>query len=117
MIFKNRDLFGGRLAPAWGCRGPLFAVNELTPIGRQGNLTGVRVADSARKHGIADADMLHAAQNAVAAVQQGDRLLLIGAAHDGTLLEVVVLDPDNNPVLIHAMRLRPKFHRYLEGKG
>ena len=55
--------------------------------------------------------MLHAAQNAIAEVGQGDRILLIGAAHDGTLLEVVVPDP----VLIHAMKLRPKFHRYLPG--
>ena len=73
----------------------------------------MEIVDSARKHGISDADMLHAAQNAIAEVGQGDRILLIGAAHDGTLLEVVVLDPDTDPVLIHAMKLRPKFHRYL----
>lgn len=73
----------------------------------------MEIAHSARKHGIADADMLHAAQNAVAAVPQGDRLLLIGAAHDGTMLEVGVLDPDDDPTLIHAMKLRRKFYRYL----
>lgn len=75
----------------------------------------MEIAASARKHGISDADMLHAAQNAVAEIGQTDRILLIGAAHDGTLLEVVVLDPDTEPVLIHAMKLRPKFHRYLPG--
>lgn len=74
---------------------------------------GLEVADSARKHGICDADMLHAAQNAIAEVGQEDRILLIGAARDGNLLEVVVLDPDTQPVLVHAMRLRPKFYQYL----
>ena len=77
----------------------------------------MRIADGARKHGIADADMLHAAQNAIVAVGQDDQLLVIGAAHDGTLLEVVVLDPDEDPVLIHAMRLRQKFYRYLGREG
>lgn len=54
-------------------------------------------------------------QNAIAEVGQGDRVLLIGAGHDGTLLEVVVLGPDTDPVLIHAMKLRPKFYAYLPG--
>jgi hypothetical protein len=36
------------------------------------------------------------------------------AAGDGTLLEVGVLDLDGqDPVVIHAMRLRRKFHRFL----
>jgi hypothetical protein len=74
----------------------------------------VRVELSARKHGIRDADMLHAARNAITAVNQGDRLLLIGAAHDGTLLEIGVLDPDTDPAIIHAMRLREKLYPYLD---
>lgn len=78
-----------------------------------GYLDGVRIADDARKHGVTDADIRHAAQNAITAVPQGNRLLLIGAAHDGTMLEVVVLDPDDDPVAIHAMKLRQKFYRYL----
>jgi len=43
----------------------------------------------------------------------GDRVLVIGADSAGRLLEVVVLDPDDDPVAIHAMPLRPKFYRYL----
>jgi hypothetical protein len=41
------------------------------------------------------------------------RDLVIGADRSGRLLEVVVLgdDPDEEPVVIHAMALRPKFHR------
>ena len=41
--------------------------------------------------------------------------LVIGADRSGRLLEVVVLDddPDEEPIVIHAMPLRPKFHRFL----
>ncbi|MGH2802466.1 MAG: hypothetical protein ACRDL4_05375, partial [Thermoleophilaceae bacterium] len=40
--------------------------------------------------------------------------MLIGPASDGTLLELGVLDLDgDDPVVIHAMRLRPRFHSFL----
>jgi hypothetical protein len=41
--------------------------------------------------------------------------LVIRADRSGRLLEIVVLDDDadEEPVVIHAMPLRPKFHRYL----
>ncbi len=40
---------------------------------------------------------------------------MIGADRSGRLLEVVILDDDPNeqPVVIHAMFLRSKFHDYL----
>ena len=43
------------------------------------------------------------------------RDLVIGADGSGRLLEVVGLDddPDQEPVIIHAMELRPKFHHDL----
>jgi hypothetical protein len=40
-------------------------------------------------------------------------MLVIGADSTGRLLEIVVLDPDDDPVVIHAMALRPKFYRFL----
>jgi len=48
-------------------------------------------------------------------VEVGDDLtMLIGAATDGGLLEVGVLDIEGeHPVAIHAMPLRRKFHRFL----
>ncbi len=47
-------------------------------------------------------------------VGQGeDRVLVIGADRAGRLLEIVVLDPYDNPVAIHAMPLRRKFYHYL----
>jgi len=74
----------------------------------------VEVADSARRHGVSDADIGSAVGVPVRVVSQGgDRVLVIGADTAGRLLEVVVLDPDGDPVAIHAMALRRKFYRYL----
>lgn len=40
--------------------------------------------------------------------------MLIGPAPDGALLEIGVLDIDgDDPVVIHAMPLRQRFHRFL----
>jgi hypothetical protein len=45
-----------------------------------------------------------------------DLTMLIGPATDGALLEIGVLDLDGwDPVVIHAMPLRPKFYRLLGG--
>lgn len=43
------------------------------------------------------------------------RHLIIGADRAGRLLELVILDddPEEEPVVIHAMPLRPKFYRHL----
>lgn len=46
-------------------------------------------------------------------ISQGDRLLVIGADRTGRLLEVVILDPDDDPIVIHAMPLRPTFYGLL----
>jgi hypothetical protein len=44
-----------------------------------------------------------------------DLVLLIGPASDGALLEIGVLDIDGeDPVVIDAQPLRPKFHRFLD---
>jgi hypothetical protein len=73
----------------------------------------VEVADNARKHGVVDEDIEHAVRYAIRVVGQSDRDLYIGADRAGRLLEVVVLDDDGQPVAIHAMPLRPKFHEHL----
>jgi hypothetical protein len=75
----------------------------------------MRIGEPARKHGVADADMLHAARNAMRrVVLDEDLVMLIGPASDGALLEVGVLDLDGeDPVIIHALPLRPKFHDFL----
>jgi hypothetical protein len=74
----------------------------------------VQIADSARRHGVNDEDIRAAVGLPLRLVwQDRSRLLVIGADTTGRLLEVVVLDPDDEPVAIHAMPLRPKFYRYL----
>lgn len=77
----------------------------------------MEIADSARKHGIADADIHHALTLPIRHILQDDnphRVLTIGADRDGRLLEIVTLDPDTDDALvIHAMPLRRKFYRYL----
>jgi hypothetical protein len=75
----------------------------------------MKIADSARKHGVSDHDMTHAARNAIREVDLGDDLaLLIGPDRGARLLEVVIIGIDSDdPAIIHADQLRPKFFRYL----
>lgn len=77
----------------------------------------MEVSDSARKHGVEDADIMHAWENAMRYVEYDyngeDRLLVIGADRHGRLLELVAI-PSEAPVrIIHADQLRPKFYDYL----
>lgn len=74
------------------------------------------IADSARKHGVHDEDMQHAIRHPVRIVPGDGRDLVIGADRSGRLVEVVILDddPEEEPIVIHAMALRAKFHRYLD---
>jgi len=77
----------------------------------------VEVTASARKHGLTDADVLHAWRNVMRTVEQDydgeTRLLAIGPALDGALLELVVVPADQPLRVIHADRLRPKFYDLL----
>lgn len=71
----------------------------------------MRITETARKHGVADEDMQHAASHAIALTPLDDDLtMLAGPATNGTLLEIGVLDLDgDDPVIVHAMPCRPKF--------
>lgn len=64
---------------------------------------------------MANHDILHAVRNSVRHIVMDDDLtMLIGPATDGSMLEIGVLDLlGEDPVAIHAMPLRPKFHRFL----
>jgi hypothetical protein len=78
----------------------------------------VEVHESARRHGVADEDMLHAITNSVAVEDIGedpDRWLVVGPDRSGNLLEVVVLIPsEGDEIVIHAMPLRAVYRRLLE---
>jgi uncharacterized DUF497 family protein len=91
--------------------------SALTSGNRQGIVDVVEVADSARKHGITDEDMHHAVRVAFRVIEQEydgeQRILVIGADQSGRLLEVVVVQKDSGPVIVHADSLRAKFYDYL----
>jgi hypothetical protein len=71
----------------------------------------VRIAQTARKHDIADNDMFHAARNSIAQWQLDDDFTMrVGPARDGDLLEVGILGIDtDDPVIVHAMSARPQY--------
>jgi len=63
----------------------------------------VRIGEPARKHGVDEADIWHAVRSATRRIEMDDDLtMLIGPARDG-----------DDAVVIHAMRLRPKFYQFI----
>lgn len=78
----------------------------------------MEIHPSARKHGIADEDIRHAARNAMSIDEQpNETRLYLGPARDTTLLEVVtIVRRDETELAIHAMRMRPKYERLLRGE-
>ncbi len=63
---------------------------------------------SARKHGVADVDILHAVDHALGAAEQDDgKVLYLGADRAGNMLEVIAIERDDGTeIVIHAMRMR-----------
>ena len=77
----------------------------------------MEVRDSARKHGIGDADIRHAWHDVLRLVEfeydGEDRLLAVGPDCHGNLLGLVAVPIGTPTRIIHADRLRPKFYDYL----
>lgn len=75
------------------------------------------IHESARKHGIADDDVRHAVQNAMALDEMDDDArLYLGPSRSGALLEVITLvREDGSELAIHAMPMRPKYQRLVPG--
>jgi hypothetical protein len=74
----------------------------------------IDILDTARKHGVADEDILHALRNAVFDYpHQGDHELTmaVGPARNGaTMLEVgYLMSEEGRLVVVHAMRARRKY--------
>jgi uncharacterized DUF497 family protein len=80
-------------------------------------LTPIRIVISASKHGISNADIMHAWRNAVRLVEYEyvgeERLLVIGPDTSGSMLEQVAVPVGSPTRVIHADRLRAKFYDYL----
>lgn len=66
---------------------------------------------SARKHGVADDDMLHAYRQPIRVFALDDLTLLIGADTAGRLLEIGTATAEGIEFIVHAMPAREKFLR------
>lgn len=64
---------------------------------------------SARKHGIADDDMLHAYRNPIRVFDLDDLTMLIGPQPTARLLEIGVVNAEGIDFIVHAMVARPQF--------
>lgn len=75
----------------------------------------MEIHPAARKHGVADEDIRHAATNAITVDDQDDDArLYLGPARDAAILEVVTIRRDDGTELaIHAMKMRTKYQRLL----
>ncbi len=70
------------------------------------------IAESARRHGISDEDMLHAYAHPIRVFELEEGLtMVIGANNAAILIEVGVVDGTVAPVIVHAMKARDKFLR------
>lgn len=77
----------------------------------------MEIHSSARKHGVGDEDIEHAIDNVMSIDDQDDdSRLYLGPARNADLLEVVtIVRDDGSELVIHAMKMRPKYRRLLPG--
>lgn len=78
----------------------------------------MEILPSARKHGISD-DIRHGLDNAVAAIaapDQPDFTMIVGANSNGQLLKIGVLAADDNDYVIHAMPARTRYVKMIKPK-
>jgi hypothetical protein len=78
----------------------------------------VEIHPSARRHGVADDDILHAVEHAIVVDDLGEdpaRWLVIGPDRAANLLELVILvTAEGDELIIHAMPLRLAYRNLLE---
>jgi len=68
------------------------------------------IAPSALKHYVGTEDILHAFRNPIRAYDLEDGFtMLIGPATTGELVEIGMVTAAEGPVIVHAMRARPRF--------
>ena len=70
------------------------------------------IAESARKHGVSDEDILHAYANPIRVFELDDGLtMIIGASLAAIIYEIGVVEGTTASVIVHAMRARDKYLR------
>jgi len=83
------------------------------------HLFRVEIHRTARRHRVADEDIEHAFEHALAWAELGDdppRYLVVGPDHAGNLLELVVMEAQGDELVIHAMALRRSTSQELFGE-
>ena len=89
----------------------------LTHQERQHYDDGMEILDSARKHDVFDADILHALDNVIRYREQeydGEvRIFAIGPDRAGRFLELVLVPASSPARVIHADLLQPNHYHYL----
>jgi hypothetical protein len=66
---------------------------------------------SARKHGVADDEMLHAFRNPIRVFEFDELTMLVGSDVSGRLLEIGTATAEGIEFIVHAMPARQKFLR------
>ncbi len=77
----------------------------------------MKIHASARKHGVAELDLLHAIDHAPAVEDAGEdprRLVLVPDPASNLLEVVVLITREGEQLAIHAMPMRPKYQELLE---
>ena len=69
------------------------------------------ILESARKHGIANEDMIHAYHHPIRVLQLDDLTMLIGPDRSTRLLEIGISTGEGVEFIDHAMLARPKYLR------
>jgi hypothetical protein len=69
------------------------------------------IAESARKHGVSDQDILHAYANPIRVFDLDEGFTMVIANLAAIIYEIGVVDGDTASVIVHAMRAREKFLR------
>lgn len=78
----------------------------------------MEIHESARRHRVADEDIVHAFDHALMWLRLSDepiRYLLAGPDRAGNLLELVIIEAECDVLVIHAMALRASTQRELFG--
>ncbi|MDR0950202.1 MAG: hypothetical protein LBM13_00960 [Candidatus Ancillula sp.] len=81
----------------------------------------VRIIDSARKHDISDEDIMwvyYTAHDGIQLSEEPEKFMLFGFDTKGIPLEVgYFVNEDNEIIIMHAMKLRKSYYKYLFKEG
>jgi hypothetical protein len=80
----------------------------------------MRIAESARKHGISDRDIEFIYENPITSMTSQEEpviVMLLGFDTIGRGVEVAyIANDDGENIVIHAMKVRPVYKKYLYGR-